>query len=191
MASRYLVLLGADHKKIEIFMNDVNKKHFTLEAKKWRFKKADIKKSFNITTKHNFIYVGQLIDRKGIESLINSYKIFKIANPTWGLVIVGLGKNENKLRRIVQTNNIQDIYFLGHVEQYNLPRLYVTCDCLVLPSEQEVWGLVVNEALYCGLKVIVSNKCGCGPDLVNNQNGYIFNFDKDGDLLKQMRKIAI
>jgi glycosyltransferase involved in cell wall biosynthesis len=192
MAREYLISLGADPLKIEIFINDVNKEYFIKESKKWRVKRVDTKRSFGITSKYNFIYVGQLIKRKGVLSLIQSYKLLRTIHPDWGLVIVGYGKEENNLRRYVQNNDIKNIYFLGQVEQYDLPKLYTACNCLVLPSEQEVWGLVVNEALYCGLKVIVSNKCGCSLDLVkNSQNGYIFNFDKNGDLLRQMKKITL
>jgi len=50
-------------------------------------------------------------------------------------------------------------------------------DCLILPSHGpgETWGLVVNEAMACGLSVIVSNKVGCASDLIaENKNGFVF-----------------
>lgn len=190
-SKEYMISLGANLKKIKIFMNDVNKKYFITESTKWRKQRTVTEKSLEIPTKHNFIYVGQLIERKGVINLVRTFKEFKKINPEWGLVIVGSGKQEQVIKKMVRSGNIEHIYILGNIEQYELPRVYSVCDCLVLPSLEEVWGLVVNEALCCDLKVIVSDKCGCGPDLVKpGVNGYIFRTDKKDDLLKKMFKIA-
>src|SRR5262249_32319263 len=56
--------------------------------------------------------------------------------------------------------------FVGFLNQSEIGRAYVAADCLVLPSEKETWGLVVNEAMASGLPCIVSNACGCVEDLV-------------------------
>jgi glycosyltransferase involved in cell wall biosynthesis len=54
----------------------------------------------------------------------------------------------------------------GFLNQTEIPAAYVAADCLVLPSDAgETWGLVVNEALACGLPAIVSDRCGCAEDL--------------------------
>ncbi len=80
---------------------------------------------------------------------IPDYTNVKVNN-NWGLAIMGYGKIENKLEKIVKEENIEDVYFLRVVEQYDLLKIYTACDCLILPSTEEVWGLVVNEALYSG-----------------------------------------
>ncbi len=65
--------------------------------------------------------------------------------------------------------------FLGFQNQSALPGLYRAADLLVLPSEgSETWGLVVNEALACGTRCVVSDACGCAPDLVGPGTGAIF-----------------
>jgi glycosyltransferase involved in cell wall biosynthesis len=57
--------------------------------------------------------------------------------------------------------------FLGFLNQSEISRAYVAADCLVLPSDaSETWGLVVNEAMACGLPCIVSDGCGCAEDLI-------------------------
>jgi glycosyltransferase involved in cell wall biosynthesis len=56
---------------------------------------------------------------------------------------------------------------LGFVNQADLPGWYATGDVLVLPSQRETWGLVVNEAMACGLVPVVSDAVGCAPDLVD------------------------
>jgi glycosyltransferase involved in cell wall biosynthesis len=56
---------------------------------------------------------------------------------------------------------------MGFVNQSELPAVYASADVLVLPSDgQETWGLVVNEAMACGIPAIVSDAVGCGPDLI-------------------------
>jgi glycosyltransferase involved in cell wall biosynthesis len=62
----------------------------------------------------------------------------------------------------------------GFLNQAELPAAYAAADCLVLPSESETWGLVVNEALATGLPCIVSDRVGCAPDLVNEETGAVF-----------------
>ncbi len=70
--------------------------------------------------------------------------------------------------------------FGGFVNQSELPAIYAASDVFVLPSENEPWGLVVNEAMCAGIPVIVSGEAGCVADLVNDGvNGY---HTKSGDV---------
>ena len=71
---------------------------------------------------------------------------------------------------------LPNIYFAGFVNQAALPaRVYAACDVFVLPSENETWGLAVNEAMCAGLPIVVSSEIGCAPDLVHdNCNGRTF-----------------
>ena len=67
------------------------------------------------------------------------------------------------------------VRFLGFVNQSNLPAVYRSSDVLVLPSEYEAFGLVVNEAMLCGCPVIVSDRVGARFDLVREgETGFIF-----------------
>jgi glycosyltransferase involved in cell wall biosynthesis len=162
-AKEYLISLGARKEKIRIFLNDVNKTYFQKEVKKFKKKKQKIKKDLNVSSEKFFIYVGQLIERKGILDLLEAYKIYKKRGGEAGLLIVGYGKLEKNIKIFIRNNDLQDIKLLGFVDQYDLPRYYAISDCLILPSHEEVWGLVVNEAYYSGLKIIASDKCGCVP----------------------------
>jgi glycosyltransferase involved in cell wall biosynthesis len=65
--------------------------------------------------------------------------------------------------------------FLGFCNQSRLPGVYAAADLLVLPSDStETWGLVVNEAMACGTPCVVSDDCGCAPDMISPGTGRSF-----------------
>jgi glycosyltransferase involved in cell wall biosynthesis len=80
------------------------------------------------------------------------------------------------------------VMFAGFLNQTEIARAYVAADCLVLPSDYgETWGLVVNEGMVCGLPAIVSDRVGCGLDLVKDGiTGYVFPF---GDIKALANKL--
>ncbi len=133
-----------------------------------------VKKETFGESKRNFLFVGRLIDVKNLPLLIKAFGILKKDEKLkdWGLIIVGNGDLEIELKALASEFS-QDITFYDSVPWNHVPQFYVQADCLVLPSFSETWGLVVNEAMICGLSVIVSDQCGCAPDLVDG-NGYIF-----------------
>jgi glycosyltransferase involved in cell wall biosynthesis len=80
--------------------------------------------------------------------------------------------------------------WLGFVNQSMMGRVYAGADCLVLPSESESWGLVVNEAMATGLPAVVSERCGCAPDLiVPGETGEVFRAGDVDDLSEALRRI--
>lgn len=125
---------------------------------------------------HQYIFVGQLIERKNISSIINAFSSIKNQFDT--LKIVGVGYLENNLKLQVESLGLQDsVQFLGHLEGKALVEKFSQSDTLILASIKEVWGLVVNEALACGLHVVVSKNCGVS-ELVNGMRGvYVCDFD--------------
>lgn len=76
------------------------------------------------------------------------------------------------------------------MDNKKLPQVYQENDVFVLPSEIEPWGLVVEEALNNGAPVLVSDRVGCGPEIVNESNGLVFKFDSEEDLLSKIEKIS-
>jgi len=121
-----------------------------------------------------FLYVGRLSEVKNLPFLI---KVFNKL-PEYSLTIIGEGPDKIKLESMSEPN----INFVGSVENKELCHFFSKNNFLILPSFSEPWGLVVEEALYQGMPVIVSNNCG-SVDLVKNEfNGYVFNPDSALDL---------
>jgi glycosyltransferase involved in cell wall biosynthesis len=88
------------------------------------------------------------------------------------LLIIGEGPLGHEVRRAAA--NLPTVRVLGFVNQSTIGHWYGACDVLVLPSDSEPWGLVVNEAMAAGAIPVVSSEVGCGPDLVRPGGGIVF-----------------
>jgi len=130
----------------------------------------------------NFLYVGRLTAVKNLPFLINAFK----NRLDLTLNIVGFGEQEEYLKSIAGDN----VNFLGAVDNKKLPQVYQENDVFILPSKSEVWGLVVEEALNNGLPVLISDRVGCGPEIINDSNGMVFKYDSLEDLLDKINKIS-
>jgi glycosyltransferase involved in cell wall biosynthesis len=128
---------------------------------------------------NNFIFVGRLIGFKNLPALVNAFAEArqKSSNAaTWGLILLGDGPEKSSLSQQIEALGLtSSVTFVPSHPWYQVPEFLALSNVLVLPSLSEPWGLVVNEAMACGLPVIVSNRCGCASDLVRDgENGFIF-----------------
>ncbi|MDQ6671602.1 MAG: glycosyltransferase family 4 protein [Chloroflexota bacterium] len=141
-----------------------------------------------------FLYVGRFSPEKNIEVLLRAYAQYKKHQPAgYGLVLVGDGPQRENLQELASRLHSDDIVWTGRQGIGTLPTYYALARAFVLPSRAEPWGLVVNEAMACGLPVIISNRCGCAPDLVREgTNGFTFdphNVDELGRHLHTMAQL--
>ncbi|MEG1643936.1 MAG: glycosyltransferase [Bacteroidales bacterium] len=118
-----------------------------------------------------YLYVGRLTECKNLSFLIDCFN--KSGKP---LTITGNGELMSEL----ETKAKKNISFTGFIGNDRLPEIYTSHDVLLLPSKKETWGLVVEEAIYWGLPVIVSNHVGCSTDMVQNiRTGIIFDINNE------------
>jgi len=148
------------------------------------FNKEDIKRTANSKKENvkNFIFVGRLSSEKNIDQLIRVFKDKIDLN----LTVVGQGKLEKKLKKQATSN----IKFLGYINNKELKEIYLNNDVLILPSLREPWGLVVEEALYFGLPVILSNRVGSNELIEDGKHGYIYNVNSDKELKEKINLIT-
>lgn len=111
---------------------------------------------------HRYLYVGQLIERKRVDAIIDAY--FQIAMPDDELTIVGEGPLRQELVRLAATRGPR-VKLAEHIDNREMPLVMARNHTLVLASRREVWGLVVNEALASGMHVVVSDNCGVVPSV--------------------------
>lgn len=139
-----------------------------------------------------FLYVGRLSPEKRVEDLIAAFAALLPATRTGTkLVIVGGGPSEAALKNLAkETGLAEDILFLGPMKMEEIVPYYAAAFALVLPSSSEPWGLVVNEGLLFGCPAIVSDVCGCAPDLiVPDQTGLIFSSKDVEDLSAKLARM--
>ena len=107
------------------------------------------------------------------------------------LIFVGEGSERAGLESAVARRGWRGVRFAGFQNQTKLPDYYAACDVLVLPSEREPWGLVVNEAMNAGKAVIVSDQVGAAADLVEDgRNGYVVPVGNVDVLADRLRRIT-
>lgn len=180
----YLLTLGIKPSQIAVtnaavIDEDVIRKNFDLE------KNQDLQITSSNSSR-SFVYVGRLAEEKNLELLIKAFIAVKEKSKVsdWKLLFVGDGPAKEKLKGISGSYlESQNIEFAGGHPWYKVPAWLAKSDVLILPSKSEPWGLVVNEAMVCGMPVIVSEKCGCAEDLVREGiNGFLFDPESQTEL---------
>lgn len=137
----------------------------------------------------SFVYVGRLAEEKNLTRLLEAYRL--LSDTSRELLFVGEGPMRAQLEAYVQAHNLPGVRFIGGVLWHEVPTYLAQSKILILPSLSEPWGLVVNEALNCEMPVIVSERCGCSDDLVQNGvNGFTFNPESVEALTKAMQYYA-
>lgn len=136
------------------------------------------------------LFAAKLVRLKRASDLICAFAQVCDRIPAANLVIVGSGDQEESLRRQASETVQGRVHFLGFRNQAALPRIYAAADLFVLPSDNESWGLVVNEAMASGLPVVVSDDVGAAPDLVANTGaGFVYPCGDIGALATCLEKL--
>jgi glycosyltransferase involved in cell wall biosynthesis len=128
-----------------------------------------------------FLFAGRLVPEKGVFDLLDAYaKLGPDLRSQMSLVFAGSGRAEPQL--IARSRAIQpgSVHFAGFVQKEELADFYALADMLILPTHTDTWGLVVNEAMACGLPIICATVAGCAADLV--QDGWNGRLVAPGDV---------
>src|SRR5205823_1157153 len=88
--------------------------------------------------------------------------------PAARLWVLGDGPERPELEALAGEVAPRQVFWHGFINQSQMPSLLAAADAFVLPSEDEPWGLAVNEAMACGLPAVCSDRVGCVPDLVRD-----------------------
>ena len=172
-AFEYLEYLGANKNKIFIAPNSIDTKMF---SKRIPVEKLELlKQSLGLKGKI-VLYVGRVVKLKGIKELIDAYELILKKDIEVSLLIVGDGEDKEFFESYCRQKKLKNVVFTDFVEYNDLPRYYQIAKVFVLPTYQDVWGLVINEALTSEVPVVVSEFAGAARSLVKNEkNGFIIN----------------
>ncbi|MFN0049489.1 MAG: glycosyltransferase family 4 protein, partial [Cytophagales bacterium] len=125
------------------------------------------------------LFVGKFYDKKNPKVLIGAFRSLNLLKVH--LIFVGNGPLENQIKS--ESNSDSKIHFIDFQNQSKMPIVYKIGDIFCISSHSETWGLAVNEAMASGCAVLVSNKCGCASNLVENgQNGFVFEYNNERQL---------
>lgn len=141
-------------------------------AKATELQVKDIKSRYKLKGL-TFLYLGQLIPRKGIMELLRAWKTAELNDAT--LMLVGDGQQRNEIRKYIADNYLEDsIKLTGAISYDDLGPYYKAADCFIIPTLEDNWSLVVPEAMAAGLPIACSIYNGCHPELVHPENGWTF-----------------
>lgn len=174
-AKEYLISLGINEKKIQIFYNTIDIDYFQNKSADFNIaERENLKKSLSIKTSKIILFSGRIIEMKGIFEMVSGFNIYYRKNSDISLILMGTGPDKHKLQKYIKEMNIKNIFFTGFIQYANLYKYYAISDLLLFPSRQDVWGLVLNEAAACGLPIITPSEVGASVDLIQEgKNGYI------------------
>lgn len=127
--------------------------------------KNAIKKKLNINEEKVILSVGQFVYRKGYDVLLNALTDL---DDNIGCYIVG-GEPTEEYIKLIEKNNLKNIHFVSFKKKNELDEYYKAADLFVLPTREDIWGLVINEAMAKGLPVITTDKCIAGLELIDNR----------------------
>ncbi|OEU76133.1 MAG: hypothetical protein BA874_09655 [Desulfuromonadales bacterium C00003068] len=190
-SAEYMHKLGMPESRIRIIGNVVDNYYLAAKANLIRAHAKESRTRYNLPIDY-FLFVGRLSEEKNIPILLDAYKDYKKSGGDWHLLVVGTGPLDQMLRKHVNKIELAlEIQFVGWRQLDDLIPYYALGRCLILPSKRETWGLVVNEAMACALPVIVSNRCGCTPELCySGRNAFIFDPADTRLLASHMVKIS-
>jgi glycosyltransferase involved in cell wall biosynthesis len=166
----YLKHLGIAEEKITIAPNAVDNALFSKVAEAARRQEPQLRLRHHLPPRY-FLYVGRLVKAKGIFDLLDAYsQLNSTIRSRIGLVFVGDGSDRNELLARASKIATGTIHIAGFTHREELPEIYALAEAFIFPTHTDPWGLVVNEAMACGLPVITSSVAGCAANLV--QDGY-------------------
>jgi glycosyltransferase involved in cell wall biosynthesis len=141
-----------------------------------------------------FLASNRFIPKKNLPGLLRGFAHYrKTTNRLpWDLVLLGDGPLRGEVEQLIHELHLTGAVHLPGFKQYcDLPAYYGLASAFVHASTTEQWGLVVNEAMAAGLPVIIADRCGCAPDLVQEGvNGFTFDPNDSSALAKFMLKIS-
>ena len=184
-AKRFLIASGVKPDRIIITPYTVDNNFIVSNADK----------SFSVRPKFNIpldavvaVFCAKFIDRKRPQDAIRAFAVSNCTNCY--LIMIGDGPLKLELISLVSELGLDTkVIFTGLVNYSQLPSYYSSSDFLVFTSETEQFGLPVNEAMLCGLPVLISDRIGCRHDLVlEGKNGFTY---MSGDVSELAGKMKI
>jgi glycosyltransferase involved in cell wall biosynthesis len=159
-STEYLVSLGVTRDRILQSQNAVDEERF----------KADVEPAWDIQPRPVVLYVGRLVELKGVKSLLDAAAILQQNGCEFSLLIVGGGREKQALENRARALGLKNVHFRPMQPPDKMPSVYRSGEIMVFPTLDDVWGNVANEAILSGIPVLCSKYAGCAPELFTPEN---------------------
>jgi glycosyltransferase involved in cell wall biosynthesis len=166
---------GADQRTFFLLPWAVDNERFARAAQMTPIERNALRERYGIAADAVVIlFSAKLVPRKDPMTLLRAFAAMR-HRPSAALVFMGDGELRPELERYAREQQLDSVRFIGFVNQREIPRHYAMSDVFVLPSVYEPRGAVINEAMACGLPVVVTDRCGAIGDIVQeNDNALIY-----------------
>jgi len=149
-----------------------------------RLARFRVKHGLNSTRKR-LLFCGRLVEVKRVDTLLRAFVSIAQARRDWDLVIAGQGPLRRELESLIPDSLGDRVKWLGFLQSDEMPLVYHACDVLVHPAEFEPWGLVINEAIACGLPIVTTSVVGAAVELVQHKRNGLIVTPRSVDLLAE------
>ena len=167
-ADKYLMHYGVKKERIYHYSFSSLREEDIEEAVKKRDEKVSLRNKIGLAEKNIIVFVGSFIHRKGIDILLKACTNMEDT----AVVLIG-GSDISAYKDMVSEKLKEHIYPVGFKNKEEMKKYYQAADLMVLPTREDIWGLVINEAMAQGLPAVTTNRCLAGLTLVKNgENGY-------------------
>lgn len=120
-----------------------------------------------------YIFIGQIVKRKGVEQLLEAWDVHSKTHKDDALLILGEGVQRDELEN--KFSHCNSVHFLGKISYFDIYKYYASCDVVLMPTLEDNWSLVVPEAMACGCPVATTIYNGNHKELIKDGiNGYVF-----------------
>ncbi len=183
-AAKYFIHYGAKEENIIIHNFSSLYEEDILQKPLLKQEKREQKKSLGLDERKTVLSIGQFIPRKGIDILLEAWE--KLDND-YQLVIIGGGYEEEKYKKIISDKEFKHVKLEGFKSKVSLFEYYQAADIFILPTREDIWGLVINEAMACGLPIITTDKCIAGLELIQDgQNGFVVKTESASEIYEKI-----
>jgi len=171
-AADYWVEAGIPRERVFTLSNTPDIVFFLKESALGTVRREAVRKSLGLSSRRTGIFVGRFVEVKGVEIILEAMAGLPSEKQPQ-LLLVGDGPLKSSYEKIIQRHNLP-VRLVGFQQKDQLPELYAAADFFILPSLIEPWGVVVNEAMACGLPLLLSDQVGAAYDLLEEgRNGFM------------------
>lgn len=181
LSRNYFVHYGVRATSVFFFPYAVHNEYFFGRRDALDRKRDELRKVWSIPNDAMVILaVNKLVPREGVYDLLRAFASIASEQPRLWLVICGDGEQMGLIQNYIDSQAVPRVVLAGYQSYTRLVEFYTLADVFVHPGHIESWGVSVNEAMACGLPVILSDRVGSAYDLLREgKNGFIF---KAGDI---------